>query len=283
MIAGDSPVRRRVGLLVAVLVGLVVWAVAGTPWLPPAAGVAAAVLVRLLGPALPRRLRRPLLAATVAATAVLVTATSVWVWLLLAAGGLVEIVLFHGPTLDTPTRSWGRVLLLAAVLLILGGAVGLTVEHVRAEQREATEWAQASALSRAKLLPPTPGRAARTLLDAITDTDPTVCGLMLSPPAGDQLAAAVGAADCAGALRQLSGQVVEPRRYPAPDHDAIPTTLSPDGQSGTADLCAMSWHDLAGILHGTTPPGPAPGPQLGRLELTRVLGQGYQIVRFTPC
>ena len=75
----------------------------------------------------------------------------------------------------------------------------------------------------------------------------------------------------------------DPHRYVAPDFDAVTQTLSPDGQSATVDRCGLSWDGLAGILHGTTPPGSPPGPQLGRLDLTRVLGQGFQVARFTPC
>ena len=74
------------------------------------------------------------------------------------------------------------------------------------------------------------------------------------------------------------------QRYATPDFDAITQTLSADGASGTADACHLSWDGLTGILHGdASVPGPAPGPQLGRLTLARTLGQGYQIVGFTPC
>jgi hypothetical protein len=68
------------------------------------------------------------------------------------------------------------------------------------------------------------------------------------------------------------------------DHNAIPTTLSANGQVGTADMCRMTWNGVAAILageggHNASPPG----PQIGRLQLTRVLGQGYQVAGFTPC
>jgi hypothetical protein len=33
----------------------------------------------------------------------------------------------------------------------------------------------------------------------------------------------------------------------------------------------------------TAAPAPAPGPQVGRLDLVRVLGQGYQITHMQPC
>jgi hypothetical protein len=78
------------------------WVVAGTPWWSPAAGLAPAILVRLLGSALPRRLRRPLLAGCIAATVALAAELSVWAWLLLAAGGMVEVIMLAGPRIAGP-------------------------------------------------------------------------------------------------------------------------------------------------------------------------------------
>jgi hypothetical protein len=70
----------------------------------------------------------------------------------------------------------------------------------------------------------------------------------------------------------------------SPDVRAVTVTLSPDGQTGTADACHLSWDGLSGVLDGTTADSlRQPGPQLGRLDLARVLGRGYQIVAFTPC
>jgi hypothetical protein len=171
---------------------------------------------------------------------------------------------------------------LAAVLAVAGTA-GLVVEHRAAQQRRTDEWAQASELNRVQLLPRSPGRVARTLLRAIAEGDTTVCATLLAPAAADQLAHAVGAADCAGAVRVLTARVVDPRGYPAPDADATPSILSSDGQSAGLDLCGLRWDGVAAILQGTPAPGPQPGPQVGRLDLGRVLGQGYQIVRITPC
>jgi hypothetical protein len=60
--------------------------------------------------------------------------------------------------------------------------------------------------------------------------------------------------------------------------------VSADGQSATVDACRWSGDGLAGILDGTIgTPASSPGPQLGRLHLARVLEQGYQVVRVTPC
>jgi hypothetical protein len=77
--------------------------------------------------------------------------------------------------------------------------------------------------------------------------------------------------------------VVDPRRYEAPDADAVPSTVTRDGQSAAVDVCRLSWNGVTGILRGTPPSAPPPGPQLGRLDLTRVLGLGYKEVHFAPC
>jgi hypothetical protein len=172
---------------------------------------------------------------------------------------------------------------IAAVVLAVAGATGLLVEHLHARQLRDLEWVQASELNRAQLLPRSPGRAARALLAAVADGDPTVCATVLAPAAADQFAASVGAPDCAAAVRLLAARVVDPRRYPAPDSDAIPEARSPDGEHGTADLCRMTWNALARIGVPTRTPDPLPGPQLARLDLVRVLDQGYRIARFTPC
>jgi hypothetical protein len=238
----------------------------------------------VLGRVLPRRLRRPVAAASLTGAAGLAVTGAVWMWSLIAAGTLVEVVLLtrNGRGNGARGRRLG-VLLAAAAMLAAAGAVELVVEHHHAQQRRAAEWAHASEINRAQLLPRTPARAAQVLLRAVADGDPTVCTTVLAPAAAEELAAAVGVPDCAGAMRVLADRVVDPQRYVAPDFDAVTQTLSPDGQSATVNVCRLSWDGLAGILHGTTPPGPPPGPQLGRLDLTRVLGQGFQVARFTPC
>jgi hypothetical protein len=219
----------------------------------------------------------------VAGAVVLAGETSVGVALLLAAvAGAVPLRTGRG--LGSPHRF--PALLSVAGVLAAVGTTGLVVEHGRSEQRRAGE--RASALGRARLLPDTPDRSARTLLgvlagDAAAETDPPVCTLLLSPTAADQLATAAGAADCRAALRVLSARVRDHDLYPVPDEDTIPTALSPDGETATADLCRMAWTRLPGAAPLDALPEPPPGPQLGRLDLARVLGQGYQITQFTPC
>ncbi len=132
--------------------------------------------------------------------------------------------------------------MLLAVVLAVTGAGGLVVEHLHAQQRRGQQWAQVSEFNRAQLLPTSPARA---LLEAIADADPTVCTTLLAPAAAAQLATTVGAPDCPTAVRVLADQLIDARRYPAPDFDALPQTLAPDSHTGIADMCRMTWHGLA--------------------------------------
>ena len=170
-----SPWRWPVTVLAAAGPLVVLWRVGGAPWWPPAAALAAGLLVRLLGRILPRRLHHPI-----------------------AAGGVVGAV--------AAVRV--RVLLMMAAVLAVVGTGGLVVEHLHAQQRRAAQWAQASEFNRAQLLPNTPGRAARTLLRGIADDDPIICTTLLAPAAGAQLAATVGATDCAGAVLSSVSQII---------------------------------------------------------------------------
>lgn len=46
----------------------------------------------------------------------------------------------------------------------------------------------------------------------------------------------------------------------------------------------LSWDGLSGVLDDTTTADHRlPGPQLGRLDISRILGHGYQIIAFVPC
>jgi len=76
---------------------------------------------------------------------------------------------------------------------------------------------------------------------------------------------------------------VDSHRHSTPDVDGTPQTLSPDGQSGTVDLCHMTWDGVMVVLNGTAASEPSPGPQPGRLDLTRTFGWGCQVTQFTPC
>lgn len=181
---------------------------------------------------------------------------------------------------DGRNRAW----LAVAAVLVLASLVALIVEQARTDRRRAADEAQASALSRAASLPPTPNQASRALVEAVAGDDSSVCDLALSPTAAGQLATATATPDCAAAIHALASRVTDPVHYQGPDNDAITDTVAPDGQTGTADACHLSWDGLSDVHGGTTPERrPQPGPQLGRLDLARILGRGYQIIAFVPC
>jgi hypothetical protein len=92
------PRRRAAVLLLAATMTVVLWLVAGSPWWSPAAGLGAALLVRLLGRLLPGRLRRPVLAGGVAGILALAPLFSGGSWLLAVAGGLAVVVVAVGGT-----------------------------------------------------------------------------------------------------------------------------------------------------------------------------------------
>lgn len=270
-------------LVGTLVVGL--WLLAGAPWWPPAAALAAILVVGLLRRLLPRRLCRPAVAGGVVGAMALIPELSVGAWLLATAGLIAVAVLTHGDRMSGQTRGrvWLRASVTLAVVLAASGVVVLVVDHVRVQQQRAQQWEQASEFNRAQLLPGSPTKAGRVLLQAVARSDASVCETVFTPGAAAQLAAATGALSCPAAVRVLADRVVDPHRYPVPDSHATPQALAPDAESGSVDLCHLTWDGVAAILNGTAAAGPAPGPQLGRLDLTRVLGQGYQVDRVAPC
>ena len=81
-------------------------------------------------------------------------------------------------------------------------------------------------------------------------------------------AAAVGAPDCAGAVRSLAAQVADAPLYA---RGRAPSTTA--GEVVTVDACHVTW-----------PTGATPGPQLGILTVGRVGAQTtYVVTAFRPC
>ena len=261
---------RRVAAASTAGVLVLLWMGTGTPWAPPTAGLATVVLVRLLGPALPNRLRRPGRSAVVVGSLVLLSEVSPWAWVLV---GALVLVLTGGWQRGPHAGVRPRVLLLGAAMALAGGA-GLTVEHLDDVHQAAEQNAQTSALSRAALLPPSPDQVARSLVNAVADGDTAGCGLLLTPQATDQLAATVGAPACPTTIRALSARVLDRQQYARPDADTI-TTTSTAADRATVDACHLTWG--SSTVFGRPPTSPAPGPQLGYLDVARVLGRGYQI------
>ncbi len=118
------------------------------------------------------------------------------------------------------------------------------------------------------------------MVEAVADGDTAWCGLLLTPDAARQLAEVAGGQDCPTAIQALSARVVDPREYARPDYDAIPTTTT-GADTATTDTCRMTWG--SSTLGGSATGSPAPGPQLGHLNLVQVLGEGYQITAVWPC
>jgi hypothetical protein len=193
----------------------------------------------------------------------------VWAWLLVAAG-------IRGCDRWDAVGGRGRpqVRLLVAIVPAVCGTVGLDVEHVHTEQQRPAEWAQASKSARAQLLPASPAWRRGCGFRAVADGDPTVCNDAAAPAAAAQLVTAADAGDCAGAVRVLSARVVDPRctRRPTSTRSPKPSPRRAGGHRRCAGCAETAC--LAGILHGTTPAAQPPGPQLGRLDLAQVLGQG---------
>lgn len=294
--------RRRRWIAAAVIAAVLaaLWVVVGQPWLPPVVAVAAAVLTRLLTRVRAYQPARATMTGLLVGGLVLLIGQSLWAWLLI--GGTTTAVTV-GPaaprpllpaahaanaahatstspaTLRRSVLHWRLHLALLGALTAALGLVGLVQQHAATERQRAAQEQHASALARARLLPPSPPQAAHALLDAIADNDPSACNTLLDTTGAAQLATNTHTTDCPAAIHALSSRVVDRNRYPQPDSSTIPTTTL--GDTATVDTCHMTWLGLSGILG--TAPTPAVGPQTGQLRLTRVLGQGWTITDIHKC
>lgn len=271
----SAPSSRSVALAVVAL-AVFVWLLAGAPWWAPALAFAVAVLVRLVGRLLPRRLRpRAVMAAAMTLGVAVLPLVSPWALVLVLGIGVAAIGALA--PLGLEGRSRGAVLA-AGALAVCTGAGGVLVDSVVDERQRRAAAEQASAFNRAQLLPATPAQAARQLVDAIATADPTACG-MFAPPAATEFASAAGAPDCRAAVLVRHAALTDPGDYASPDSRALDVQAA--GEAATVDGCSMTWDGLAGILGGTT--RSAPGPQLGVLEVRRELEQGYRITTYRDC
>jgi hypothetical protein len=165
----------------------------------------------------------------------------------------------------------------AALVLVFGVAYGMA--HYRSAAQWHAEQAQAAARQASSVTAIAPELLLRVVARGIAAGDGrTTCDL-LGVPAGDQLAASVGAPSCADAVRRLGAQVSDARAYAAPriPPSALAKRPGAAGQPGTATLdgCQVTWTSSS--------PGD-PGPALGRYSLRQFQDSDrYLITSYTPC
>jgi hypothetical protein len=95
-----------------------------------------------------------------------------------------------------------------------------------------------------------------------------VCDSLLAEPARGSFVAAIGAPDCAAAVRSLASQVDD-----APAYARGRAPSSSAGDTLTVDACHITW-----------PAGAVPGPQLGVLTVGRVGTEvTYLVTGFRAC
>ncbi|HEX4247365.1 MAG TPA: hypothetical protein VH008_05820 [Pseudonocardia sp.] len=260
------PVRVLAGLVLLAAIGLL-WPFADWSWWPIVAGLGVLVLLYLL------RLDRLLLGwaphlAGLVVVVLMAARSDPWAWGL-AAG----IAVLGVGVARLPDR---RVLVVGAGLVLVFG-LAYAVAHYRTAQQRQADQARSDTQQANNVLAIAPELLPRVLARGIATGDGrTTCDL-LGTPAGAQFASAAGAPDCASAVRQLAGQVVDPQAYASPrlPGGALTKVPGPPGQpgTGTLDACQLSWAA-----------GGRPGPPLGRFTLRQFeQGDRYLITGYTPC
>jgi len=157
---------------------------------------------------------------------------------------------------------------------VFGIAYGIA--HFRTAEQRHQEQAQTAAEQASNVRALAPELLPRAVARGIAMGDaPTTCDL-LGAPARDQLAASLGASDCAAAVHQLAAQVTDSRAYASPRVPPSALVKQPGqaGQPGSATLdgCQASW-----LV-------PSPGPKLGRFTLTQFQqGDRYLVTGYAPC
>lgn len=260
--AGPSPWRRivrtpraAVGLGIGAAAALL-WPFAAWSWWPWAAGVGVLVVLRLLR--LDRLLRGWVWhVGGLVVVAGLMLSTGPWAWALAVSIGVLLAGLVQLPL-------WRLAAAGLAMCLVSGTGFGIS-QHRTAEQ-VAAQQAQTQAQNRGQLGAPRPAAVLPVLLTTIARGDAgAVCDTLLAPPA--RAAFAAGRPDCPAAVRSLAALVVDADAYAEAD---APSTRR--GAELDVDACRLAW------------PGPAAGPQLGRLTIGRAdAGPTYVVTAFRPC
>ncbi len=248
--------RGAVGLVI-VAAALLLWPFAELSWIPWLIGFVALILIRLL------RLDGVLrgwdvhLAGVVVIAGLMITTTP-WAWALAASIGLLIAGLARLP-------AW-RLAALGAAACLLAGA-GYVWSNVQREEQAAAAYAPVQEQSRQNQGATRPNGVLPILLNRIAQGSPdAICTNLLAPHARAQFAASVGQPDCDAAVRALSAQVTDARRYA--DADAPGELI---GNGSIVDACTLEWG-----------PNPA-GPQIGHLTITAVAPSRYLVTDFRPC
>ncbi|WP_214370640.1 hypothetical protein [Pseudonocardia sp. H11422] len=233
----------------------------GRWWVPVGLGLGTLVLLYLLR--LDRLLRgwAPHVAGVVLVVALMqATRENPWAWAFAASVAVVVAGLLRLPR-------W-QVLAVGAVLLVVSVA-GYSFRAADVAQRQDQIAAQAGQVAKSGQGERNPNRVLPALLEALAEKQEVVfCGLLRSP-ATEQVAAATGAPDCAGAFAALSTRVTAPSDYA---DTSVPAPVQRGERSWTVDGCRLSW------------PGADPGPQLGRLQIGETFPmRSFVVTGYQPC
>ena len=175
-----------------------------------------------------------------------------------------------------------RRLVTLGVMLVVGCGLPLAIGQIHADAQQQAQYeadmASTAQFQLSRELPATPPDVVWALVKLIGEDSSDMACLMFSATAKTQLAATVGKTSCPTAIDTLSGRVNDPNTY------LSALTVPPDSWSATGDTatvngCAVTWDNVLFGSPPTTPPGPLPG----RLTLTRLDNQGWQITRYQVC
>lgn len=164
----------------------------------------------------------------------------------------------------------GPLLLVTCLIVYAVGAVQQHRQQDQAEQR-------AREFQLAKMLPSSPRAVVISLVESIARRDPVHGCFVFNEQAAEQFARAHGAADCAGALNRLAGQITDWSDYVNNVWLPYDAETRPTPGSAVLDACQLEWSNF---LSGSNP---SPGPQLGRLTVLQQYGQGWKVVDYRPC
>lgn len=249
--------RGAVGLGI-VVAALLLWPFSGWAWLPWLAGLAAALLLRLL------RLDGLLRGwdwhvAGLVVVGGLVLSTGPWSWALAGSIGVLLAGLVQLPR-------W-KLAALGGVLCLLS-AVGFLVDSFAERSRVEAEQAETRLEVQGQFGAVRPNTMLRVLLRALARAEVDgVCNNLLTDSAASAFAASQGQPDCRSAVNAFSQKITNREEYPRASARQIPTA---DGGM-VIDACNMTWS------------GKPVGPQLGQLTVARTVGPTYFVTEFHPC